>query len=435
VGRPAKKKAAEESSTDSARQAANDSGQYGMLGAVPPTGGAKNGGEDGVAPAPLREKPPLFASEEEKQQFLRERNREHAKNTRMRKKVFVESLKESVVNLQSNVQDITKQRQVGIDVDRQQLDCMMQLLGLRAMGEMRREVWSAYLADDFVCLMPITPYRSFSQLEVLNNQRCVRGVDGMIQDAQSYHVLANSIVDRRRFPDAKVSCRYHINTNDVVIGGGSVMCKWVLRTENAIHFGAHHEFIKQGMLKCCFDDDNKATSMHFMWDVMSTMLDVNICQGKAEVVSSASITANTLQLARAPASEPRIIFSVDGQCPITEVNGAWCELMGVAPKDVIGVETVLASWKAPENVAALKIISDCVALKCVGATCVVLRSKNGDKIAVYITLYPLCTEDKTISRFLGQAIVCSGGAPPADGKHKWRMEDEGEKIGVECGGN
>lgn len=97
--------------------------------------------------------------------------------------------------------------QIAGTTNRAQLECIMKLLGCRAIGELNRSRWSEVLAENFTCLMPITPYRNFSQAELLNNQRCVRGIEGMIQDAQSYQVLANSLIDRARFPDIKVNCR------------------------------------------------------------------------------------------------------------------------------------------------------------------------------------------------------------------------------------
>jgi len=234
------------------------------------------------------------------------------------------------------------------------------------------------------------------------------GGEGALSEPNILCVCVRRVCDPCSHRDLR---RYHINTNDVVSLGNTLMCKWVLRTENATQYGAEHEFIKQGMLKCSFDAMLKITSLHLIWDVMATMLDVKLCQGK---VGGKRLAPNSTVLARVPVSEPRIVFSVESEeLPILEVNGAWCEMLGTTPKEIIGSENVRDWNEITENAAAFKCFEDCLKLKCVGAFAIALNKKGGESCRVYLTISPLTSENGVINKYMGDAILCSDASTEA----------------------
>ena len=49
------------------------------------------------------------------------------------------------------------------------------------------------------------------------------GIDSMIADTASIHILLNSLVDRSRFPDRKIDFRYTVVAEESVVSGSQMM--------------------------------------------------------------------------------------------------------------------------------------------------------------------------------------------------------------------
>jgi hypothetical protein len=157
----------------------------------------------------------------------------------------------------------------------------------RATGELSRDKWEAILDADFKMLLPVTPYRSFPPEEVINGQRHVVGIDAMIRDNASLSVMVQSIGRHRavdaqgvRKEDSEVRVRYYSGLDDTVISGDSFMCRWILRTENAVECGACHECFKQGMVHAKFSANNKILRLEMSYDVMCFMQQLRRASGK-----------------------------------------------------------------------------------------------------------------------------------------------------------
>lgn len=143
----------------------------------------------------------------------RERNREHAKNTRIRKKEYVERLKLSVDELCRERDNLVSERATSaslmVEVHSKRVDVLRCFFALRASYSVsqNRELWSSILDESsFTCRLPVTPYQSFpsSEVQVSNCQRTIAGVDSMIGDAAANYVFLDSIVDRGQYPDGKI---------------------------------------------------------------------------------------------------------------------------------------------------------------------------------------------------------------------------------------
>lgn len=127
----------------------------------------------------------------------RERNREHAKNTRLRKKAYVESLKQTVDELCRERDTLVTERanaaNLMIETHSKRVDVMRSFFALRAGYSLnqKRELWSSILDESgFNCRLPVTPYQSFpsSEVQLANCQRTISGIDAMIADAASNSV-------------------------------------------------------------------------------------------------------------------------------------------------------------------------------------------------------------------------------------------------------
>ena len=99
------------------------------------------------------------------------KNREHAKNTRIRKKHYIEALKESLKLLFDERDKIDKDRRSSLSRLAEQANVRKQVLQTmffyRASAETSLKRWGSILDDNFQLVLPITPYRSFPPAEVI----------------------------------------------------------------------------------------------------------------------------------------------------------------------------------------------------------------------------------------------------------------------------
>ena len=120
---------------------------------------------------------------EQKKNLNRERNREHAKSTRARKKAYVSKLKELVDGLHAERSEEARKRRVTMEhlaeVQRVRRAVIKNFLQLHAGYESDPRKWSNMLEDQFYLKQPVTPYRSFRKSEVENTRDRV-SVEGMI---------------------------------------------------------------------------------------------------------------------------------------------------------------------------------------------------------------------------------------------------------------
>ena len=266
-------------------------------------GGAASGGGEGGAP------------EDNKAKANRDRNREHARNTRLRKKAYVETLKRTVHELSAQYESAERHRRVQASMVAERGSVRKRVLQTfffyRASGELGHEKWAKLLDESCMFALPITPYRSFSASEVVNNQRVVIGIDGMIVDTASLAVLLQSIGRAGARGERKITARYfsgpevraartppssergarerHVRRTtmlrravsnrlwgvgwlsrscslrgrrqDMLLDGDNLMCRWLMRTDNAIECGAFAECYKRGMLKARFTEQNKIIAL------------------------------------------------------------------------------------------------------------------------------------------------------------------------------
>mmetsp|Transcript_9195 Transcript_9195/g.10725 ORF Transcript_9195/g.10725 Transcript_9195/m.10725 type:complete len:971 (+) Transcript_9195:158-3070(+) len=153
-------------------------------------------------------------SADERAQQNRDRNREHARSTRLRKKAYVSKLKDLVEGLHAERTEEVRQRRVVIqhlaetqDVRR---NVVRSFLCFHSSYETDARKWQQLLEDGFWLKQPVTPYRCFRRSEIKNESRITRGVEGMIADASSIAVMIEGVGSR--------SARWaHIKREDLIV--------------------------------------------------------------------------------------------------------------------------------------------------------------------------------------------------------------------------
>jgi len=137
---------------------------------------------------------------EERAKQNRDRNREHARSTRLRKKAYVQKLKELVEGLHAERTEEVRQRRVAIqhlaEMQNVRRQVVQTFLRFHSSNETDEKKWEAILEDGFWLRQPVTPYRSFRRTEVEQDCRVTRGVEGMIADTASVSVMVEGIGSR-----------------------------------------------------------------------------------------------------------------------------------------------------------------------------------------------------------------------------------------------
>jgi hypothetical protein len=107
---------------------------------------------------------------EEKAKANRDRNREHARSTRLRKKAYVQKLKELVEGLHAERTEEVRKRRVAVQhlAEKQNVRraVVRSFLRFHSNFEGDPRKWMTILEDNFWLKQPVTPYRSFRRVEI-----------------------------------------------------------------------------------------------------------------------------------------------------------------------------------------------------------------------------------------------------------------------------
>jgi hypothetical protein len=100
----------------------------------------------------------------------RDRNREHARSTRLRKKAYVQKLKELVEGLHAERTEEVRQRRVAIqhlsEMQNVRRAVVRNFLRFHSNFEEDDRKWRTILEENFCLKQPVTPYRSFRRAEI-----------------------------------------------------------------------------------------------------------------------------------------------------------------------------------------------------------------------------------------------------------------------------
>lgn len=346
-------------------------------------------------------------TEEERALANRKRNREHARNTRARKKAYLESLKNTLDELCKERDSLVSERagaaSLLLEIQKTRTGVLLSFFALRSTYEKRRPLWSSILDESFTCDMPVTPYRSFpaSEVQISKCQRTIMGVDGMIGDTASMHVLLNSLVDRAKFPAGKVEFRYTLIAEEAVVSGSQMMARWNMSTTNFVKLGAKREVKKMGMLCARFNTAHKIVKLELMFDVMAFML-----QLKQNVGASAfNVVPNTVQTCIGPFGNlPMVMTLADRPYTIVQVNEQWEQMTGWKAEDVVGKESCKILQNSRTEKQAVDEMMTSIHFQRPAISVLTNYTRNKGKVfRNYLALYPLSADSK-ITHYVGLTL-------------------------------
>ena len=268
-----------------------------------------------AAAANKRRRQNLTADERAKQN--RDRNREHARNTRLRKKAYVEELKRTLTELvhQRDAVELERKRQTQRESEQREVRyrVLEEFLKLRGGAyeslspDVLKGKWKAILEEGFQLTLPVTSYRemvtkssstssgvptpvglnitrqvSSDQLVVPNaggeeGQQVLIGVGQVMKDA-SLTLGLLEVMGRSNISDSVPSCSaspsprkitlaYNCEKNRFLMDGAEAVVSWVASSVGAVKAGSPEEMSFRGSARASFNPcTNKLKTVELMFD-------------------------------------------------------------------------------------------------------------------------------------------------------------------------
>jgi len=235
----------------------------------------------------------------------RDRNREHARNTRLRKKAYVEELKRTLTELvaQRDATELERrhEKQRDLEVREVRYRVMEEFLKLRARGLESNLLarWVAILEDEFTLSLPKTEYRSMGGMDsaVMKRQvsiedtsslkfqagtpysftQILRGATECLEDASNVASFINTLATSNN-PHAKirVTMSYLCDRKHFMMDGVNTVLDWSLTTSGAMVQGLISELNVKGCMRATFSPaSNKLVSAELLFDTGTVISYIN----------------------------------------------------------------------------------------------------------------------------------------------------------------
>lgn len=244
----------------------------------------------------------------------RDRNREHARNTRLRKKAYVEELKRTLTELvaQRDATDLEKRHEAQRDLEVREVRfrVMEEFLKLRSQGGNANALmarWVAILEDGFTLTLPRTHYRAtvrksankaagvppqagLSRSVSIDNaaasaraakiqqtlsatEQVLRGAPEVMEDASYLASFINSFgnvssaVPMVGASTSSVGFAYHCDRKKFMMDGVTAVLEWTASSSGAISKGAPAELVMKGTMRATFSPaSNKLVCAELLFD-------------------------------------------------------------------------------------------------------------------------------------------------------------------------
>mmetsp|Transcript_15141 Transcript_15141/g.19959 ORF Transcript_15141/g.19959 Transcript_15141/m.19959 type:complete len:562 (+) Transcript_15141:51-1736(+) len=350
---------------------------------------------------------------EEKIQSKRERNRQHARNTRVRKKAYIENLKRTVDSLLKA--KVSQEAEQKLEADcrahrkMQRYKVLTCFMNYRVTGVVDPNKWNAILEPGFICVLPVTPYRSYPKTEIQANRRTIIGTIGMQVEAQSIQLFLESIgrgseqwqrtfnlpkYDRHQWT-TKLVCNIP-NESFIAPDSDVIVAKWKFQTVHAVGNGSSSEIEVDGMAYCTFSMFNKLSKIELCFDVLGTIQSLKDALGPRLM----NTIPQTIEKAKKESREPVAITEAKAPYNIVFVNEKWSELFGYGMEEIIGEPLSIIEGLKTEN----DELSNLMRSVEMGQPCSAVThtyKKDKESFKSYLRMYPLLSAESTASHFLG----------------------------------
>ena len=157
----------------------------------------------------------------------RDRNREHARNTRLRKKAYVDELKRTLIEIvnQRDASEAQKKQAAQRDLEQREVRFRVseEFLKLRGRNESNSSRWAAILDDDFNLTLPVTRYREMVSDDCASGQQQLVGVAAIMADASRLAEFLNGLNENS---SDVVTLQYRCDRKDFFMDGCFAVLEW-----------------------------------------------------------------------------------------------------------------------------------------------------------------------------------------------------------------
>lgn len=169
----------------------------------------------------------------------RDRNREHARNTRLRKKAYVDELKRTLTELvvQRDAADAEKRQAAQRELEQREVRFRVieEFLKLRGRNEANVARWSAILEEGFSLTLPVTDFRKMVRESVEGStdfEQCLAGVSEVMADAANFSTFLQSL--SKSEAAGAVSFQYHCDRKKFFMDGCNAVMEWTATSVGAV---------------------------------------------------------------------------------------------------------------------------------------------------------------------------------------------------------
>lgn len=166
----------------------------------------------------------------------RDRNREHARNTRLRKKAYVEELKRALTELvaQRDAVEFEKRQAVQRELEQREVRFRVieEFLKLRGRNETNFARWAAILEDKFTLTIPSTDFRKMTHGEAVSGvEKVLNGVSDVMADANTFSEFMQTLGQG----EGTVTCQYHCDRENFFMDGCQAVLEWTATSAGAVN--------------------------------------------------------------------------------------------------------------------------------------------------------------------------------------------------------
>jgi len=219
-------------------------------------------------------------TQEERAKQNRDRNREHARNTRLRKKAYVEELKRTLTELvaQRDATEVEKRHEAQRNREQREVRfrVMEEFLKLRGRNETNSARWIAILEEGFTFTLPRTTYRHIvdedqSQAADINTSRAsleqvLRGPEAVMEDSKHLSNFLQTIGGDAA-DASQIQINHRCDRKRFFMDDNVAFMDFAASSVGAVNKGATNEIFFKGSMRASFSPaSNKLISVDLTFD-------------------------------------------------------------------------------------------------------------------------------------------------------------------------
>jgi len=234
----------------------------------------------------------------------RDRNREHARNTRLRKKAYVEELKATLSSLvsQRDAAELEKRHTSQRELEQREVRfrVLEEFLKLRGRNEANVARWKAILDSTFTLTLPVVNFREMVHSNDINHrnanalhEQVLTGVPEVMKDSTLSSAFLQNL--GKQGNSEMISMAHNCDRHNFFMDNCVAMLDWTATTHGASEQGI--ELIVKGNIRAKFcPASNKLLSVVMSFDTGAIVSQVNL-MNKVKESSEAEAAAAAAQVA------------------------------------------------------------------------------------------------------------------------------------------